>query len=86
MKKLIITTIFALFLGLNLSAQNDGFFTYSYSEEYRGGSDEWGALPILPASHGLGNDIEAAPLGSGILLLGGMALVWLKANDKRRKE
>ena len=86
MKKLITTTIFALFFGMSLSAQNDGFFTYSNADDYRGGSDEWGTLPTLPGSHGYEYDYAAAPLGSGLLILGGMALLWFKANDKRRKE
>ena len=78
----MILTIFALFFGMTLSAQNDSFFTYSHSEEYRGGSDEWGTLPTLPGSHGFDFDQNAAPLGSGILLLGGMALLY----SKRKKE
>ena len=84
MKKLITTTIFALFLGMSLSAQNDGFFTYSNADDYRGGSDEWGTLPTLPASHGFGMDhnAEPAPLGSGILLLGGMALLYARRKQE----
>ena len=80
MKKLITTTIFALFFGMTLSAQNDGFFACNY-REYREDTD-WGNLPMLPGSHGLDYDYAAVPLGSGILLLGGMALVWLKAKRK----
>ena len=75
MKKLIITTIFALFMGMTMSAQSDGFFAYSDFDN-RGGSDEWGALPMLPASHGFTTDQDAVPLGSGILLLGGLALAY----------
>ena len=79
MKKLIITTIFALFMGMTMSAQSDGFFAYSDFDN-RGGSDEWGALPTLPASHNLNYDYEAnpAPLGSGLLLLGGMAILYAR--------
>lgn len=77
MKKLIITIIFALFLGMTMSAQSDGFFAYSDVDNYRGGSDEWGALPTLPASHGFNYDVSAeVPLGSGLLLLGGLALAY----------
>ena len=75
MKKLIITIIFALFMGMTMSAQSDGFFAYSDFDN-RGGSDEWGALPMLPASHGFTTDQNAAPLGSGLLLLGGLALAY----------
>ena len=76
MKKLIITVIFALFMGMTMSAQSDGFFAYSDVDNYRGGSDEWGALPTLPASHGFTTDQDAVPLGSGLLLLGGLALAY----------
>ena len=76
MKKLIITTIFALFMGMTMSAQSDGFFAYSDVDNYRGGSDDWGALPTLPASHGFTTDQDAVPLGSGLLLLGGMAIAY----------
>ena len=76
MKKLIITIIFALFMGMTMSAQSDGFFAYSDVDNYRGGSDEWGALPTLPASHGFTTDQDAVPLGSGLLLLGGLALAY----------
>lgn len=80
MKKLIMTVIFALFMGMTMSAQSDGFFAYSDFDNYRGGSDEWGALPTLPASHNLNYDYEAnpAPLGSGLLLLGGMAILYAR--------
>ena len=77
MKKLIITTIFALGLCMSLNAQKDSFFTYHNSEDYRGGSSEWGTLPTLPASHGFDFDVNGeAALGSGILLLGGLALAY----------
>ena len=77
MKKLIITVIFALFMGMTMSAQSDGFFAYSDFDN-RGGSDEWGALPMLPASHGFTTDQDAVPLGSGLLLLGGMAILYAR--------
>ena len=75
MKKLIMTVIFALFMGMTMSAQSDGFFAYSDFDN-RGGSDEWGSLPTLPASYGFTTDQNAAPLGSGLLLLGGMAIAY----------
>ncbi len=77
MKKIIITTILALGLCMSLNAQKDSFFTYSNSEEYRGGSSEWGTLPTLPASHGLDYDVSGeAPIGSGLLLLSGLGLAY----------
>ena len=80
MKKLITTTIFALVFGLNLSAQSDGFFSYNNIDSNRGGSSEWGAIPTLPSSHGLDFDQNAAPapLGSGLLILGGLAIFYAK--------
>ncbi|MBQ4548386.1 MAG: hypothetical protein IJA42_04270 [Bacteroidales bacterium] len=78
MKKLIMTVIFALFMGMTMSAQSDGFFAYSDVDNYRGGSDEWGALPTLPGSHGFTTDQDAVPLGSGLLLLGGMAILYAR--------
>lgn len=75
MKKYIITLIIALGFGLNLSAQkSDGFFSNGNYSEYR--EDSWVAdMPLLPTSHGYGYDYDAnAPLGTGLLLLGGMAI------------
>ena len=83
MKKYIITLVFALGLGLNLSAQSDGFFSNSRYSEYR--EDPWaGDMPGLP-SHGYINDYDAdnAPLGSGLLLLGGMALGYAAMRRKK---
>ena len=74
MKNLIITIIFAIGLGMSLNAQSDGFFTYNNIDEHRTGSDSWGIMPKLPVSHGFTEDQNAAPLGSGLLILGGMAL------------
>ncbi|MBQ8222801.1 MAG: LPXTG cell wall anchor domain-containing protein [Bacteroidales bacterium] len=73
MKKHIITLIFALGLGLNLSAQGDGFFTSDYSE-FRTTTDEMGDMPAL---FGHGHDTnQSAPVGSGLLILGGLALAY----------
>ena len=78
MKKHIMTIIFALIFGLNLSAQNDGFFSNGNYTEYRDNSDVWGQnMPILPGQHGVNYDFAAeAPIGSGLLLLGGLALAY----------
>ena len=64
---------------MNLNAQNtDGFFAYSSIDSNRGGSSEWGAIPTLPSSHGFDFDQNAAPapIGSGLLILGGLALAY----------
>ena len=78
MKKIIITILFALIFGLNLSAQNDGFFSNGNYTEYRDNSDVWGQnMPVLPGQHGVNYDFAAeAPIGSGLLLLGGLALAY----------
>ncbi|MBR5781540.1 MAG: hypothetical protein IKY27_06115 [Bacteroidales bacterium] len=79
MKRLITTTIFAIAFMMNLNAQNtDGFFAYSSIDSNRGGSSEWGAIPTLPSSHGFDFDQNAAPapIGSGLLILGGLALAY----------
>ena len=77
MRKLIITTILALGLCMSLNAQKDSFFTYHNHEDYRGGSDEWGTLPTLPASHGFDFDVNGeASISSGVLLLSGLGLAY----------
>ena len=77
MKKYIITLIIAIGFGMNLSAQSDGFFFNSNYSEYREENNEWGTMPLLPNEHGTQYDFAAeAPLGSGLLLLGGMALAY----------
>lgn len=82
MKKYIITLVFALGLGLNLSAQNDGFFTSSYEFNKNRESSNNGDWDLfeMPSMIGHGYDIDGdannAPLGSGLLLLGGLALAY----------
>lgn len=50
---------------------NDGFFTYSNYDNRQ--DSEWGEMPGLPQSYGLTGN-QSAPLGSGFLILGGLAL------------
>ena len=77
MKKIILAI--ALFAAVSASAQSDGFFSYNTIDSNRGGSSEWGAIPTLPSTHGLDFDQNAnAPVGSGLLLLGGMAVLYAK--------
>ena len=75
MKKIILAI--ALFAAVNAHAQRDGFFTYnSYEELNRQESNPLGAtLPAL-MNHGEKEDQDAAPLGSGLLLLAGMGLAY----------
>ncbi len=82
MKKKLIIVIIVMILGYgNLNAQSDGFFTSSYSE-YRDYEDDWGLeMPNLPGSHGYLGDyscVEQTPLGSGLLILGALALGYFR--------
>lgn len=98
MKK-ILTFLAALFIVIGVNAQsdevdrlvpvmtqtpsmNDGFFAGNYSE-YRE-VDIFGTLPALPSTHGLDFD-QAAPVGSGLLLLAGMGIAY-GIRKKTRKQ
>ena len=83
MKKIILAI--ALFAAVSASAQNDGFFSYkNYNEENRT-NNEWGTLPTLPSTHGIDFDQSAGntPLGSGLLLLGGMAVFYARRKKSK---
>lgn len=75
MKKLIITITLVLGLGMGLNAQNDSFFDYSSDGETNRNAS-WGTSPALPAVHGMTDHQNAVPVGSGIILLAGMALAY----------
>jgi len=87
MKKLIITTVILLGIGLSTYAQIDGggIFKrgpksneyFSYRENYEGG------LINLPQSHG-SNEDASAPVGSGIVVLVSLGTAYLVG--KKRKE
>ncbi len=81
MKKIILAI--ALFAAVGANAQSDGFFRYSNVEEQRTSNSEWGTMPSM-IGHGLNTDQDgdSAPLGSGLLLLGGMAVLY--ASRKRK--
>ena len=83
MKRYIITLVLAVGLGFNLSAQNDGFFTYSNYDNRQ--DSEWGEMPGLPHSYGL-TDNQSAPLGSGFLILGGLALGYAVRKKNRNPD
>ena len=71
MKKILLAI--ALFAAVSANAQNDGFFTSTYRET-RNATDDMGDIPAL-FGHGR-TDNQSAPLGSGLLILGGMALAY----------
>ena len=69
MKKIILAI--ALFAAVSANAQNDGFFTSTYMETREAPMGDYPAL--------IGHDLrtnQPAPLGSGLLILGGMALAY----------
>ena len=85
MKKKILAIAMFVALGLSASAQigqysqsqTDGFFANNDYTEYRE-SPFGDIMPLLPTSHGFeyDADAESVPVGSGLLLLGGMALAY----------
>ena len=77
MKKIILAIALFVAVGLSANAQSDGFFsTGSNFKEYR--DDVWAQdMPVWPGQRGVDYDFAAeAPLGSGLLLLGGLALAY----------
>ena len=72
MKKIILAI--ALFAAVSANAQSDSFFRYNNVEEQR--TNDWGVAMPAMIGHGLESDQSAAPLGSGLLLLGGMAVLY----------
>ena len=75
MKKYIITVMIALGFIMNASAQSDGFFNYSNTEER---NTTWmGGAPNLPSSHGNTND-QSVPLGGGLFILTALGIVYNK--------
>lgn len=70
MKKVIATVAIILGLGVGANAQSDAFFTQNFSD-YRSAEDV--VTPRLPA-HELMSNQDAAPIGTGLLLLAGMGL------------
>lgn len=88
-KKLMIISNIIILGCSTLFAQNDGFFTSSYSE-FRENENDWELdMPLLPGSHGYIDDYscveQEAPLGSGLLILGALALGYVRSkSDKLR--
>ena len=72
MKKIILAI--ALFAAVSANAQNDGFFTSSYNFEQNRNTPGWADEISLPG-HGLDTN-QAAPLGSGLLVLAGLGVAY----------
>ena len=73
MKKKILAIAMFVALGLSASAQSDGFFASNYSE-FRENTDPMGVMPAT-IGHGYTMD-KTAPVGNGLLILGGLALAY----------
>jgi hypothetical protein len=75
MKKILLASIFVALLGCgSLLAQSDGFFSYQDYGSNRT-NDYYAIYPSIPASHGGTENVESqVPLGSGLLIFGGLAL------------
>ena len=81
MKKILFAIVFAIMVGFCANAQTDGFFREP--NDGAAGNRET-ATPILPASHGTGNDAPAGvPLGSGLLILTAMGAGYVIARRKK---
>ena len=72
MKKKILAIAMFVALGLSASAQSDGFFASNYNE-FRDGNKMGGEPAMI--GHGLEAD-QKAPVGNGLLILGGLALAY----------
>lgn len=89
MKKYIIAIVFAIGFEMNLSAQftsqSDGFFTPNYQELRSGNANDDNPMGAMPRMIGHGKTTDQdAPLGSGLLLLSGMALAYgLKKKESK---
>ncbi len=86
MRKKLTLAITIIAIASNISlAQNyrmdtgsDGFFTTEGNgNRTNSGNGTWDIMPTL-IGHGYKENQEAAPLGSGLLLLGGMAICYAK--------
>ena len=79
MKKIILAISLFAAVSFSANAQSDGFFTSSYM--YEGNREEIGnqdwSMSDFPSIIGHGYEYDqTAPIGSGLLLLGGMALAY----------
>lgn len=84
MKKIILTTVILLTLGIAGMAQSDGFFG-SYSD---GSSRTNTDMPIVPSgsSGSITTDQNASPLGSGLLILTALGAGYALRKKSGKKE
>ena len=81
MKKILFTIALVFTLSV-ANAQNDGFFKWNSNidDNERGAGIDF----YLPSAHGTGNDYNATPLGSGIVILTVLGAGY--AMSRRRKK
>ena len=84
MKKILLAIALVITMSFGAKAQffgmSDGFFNdWGASDAIR----STGFLPLLPAVHGDLNDQSAAPLGSGLFILGALGAGYTFARRKR---
>ena len=80
MKKIILAISLFAAVSFSANAQSDGFFTSNYmyegNREGSGSNPDWDMFD-MPSIIGHGYELDqSAPIGSGLLLLGGMALAY----------
>ena len=80
MKKIILAISLFAAVSFSVNAQSDGFFTSNYmyegNREGSGSNPDWDMFD-MPSIIGHGYELDqSAPIGSGLLLLGGMALAY----------
>ena len=80
MKKIILAISLFAAVSFSANAQSDGFFTSNYmyegNREGSGSNPDWDMFD-MPSIIGHGYELDqSTPIGSGLLLLGGMALAY----------
>ncbi len=82
MKKIILAISLFAAVSFSANAQSDGFFTSSYMYEGNRedtGNQDWNMFDfpsIIGHGYEYDQNADPAPIGSGLLLLGGMALAY----------
>ncbi len=84
MRKYLVLMIIVFGFNPIINAKSDGFFKY-YFERRDDGEFEWKELVLLPNVHGLDYDYPAenVSIGTGLLLMTGMGLVYAKSRKKK---
>ncbi|MBO7073303.1 MAG: hypothetical protein J6W12_00125 [Bacteroidales bacterium] len=83
MKKIVFAIIMIITLSVSASAQKDGFFGWNNTDENTDRYYDNGQFFTLPSSHGENND-QNAPLGSGLVVLGALGVVYAIRKKCRR--